>query len=308
VDHVVDTYSQYIDIPISYRVPSQVLRRMNIEMKNQVPYFGTIAEYMLWDNLIERYHCDMYFDVLWGDDMISQCYKGVRTIVEDNARLLRYNKSTHVDFPLSILKTYNNQDGEFEPFNQYPGQLGKDGALFKWFKLHFLPGGRSIMYVDGDESFTKTGVQHAINHEGAMIRNRDDDFYRRFNAIHLLSQKMKDYRHGTCFLHELHRKDGVVSWMILHPSSQEALLIIAYELAPTECIISENRRMDYVHREPIFNVNIALPEHYTLLCEYTLCDFEFTFTELDVETKNELFFRQMDPAEFHLYKLRNHLV
>jgi len=47
VDHIVDIYSQYADIPITYRVPSQVLRRMNRELKNHLLYFGTIAEYML---------------------------------------------------------------------------------------------------------------------------------------------------------------------------------------------------------------------------------------------------------------------
>ena len=40
-----------------------------------------------------------------------------------------------------MLKTYNNQDGEFRCFDQYPGQLSETGALYKWFKYKFLPGG-----------------------------------------------------------------------------------------------------------------------------------------------------------------------
>ena len=72
-------------------------------------------------------------------------------------------------------------DGEFRDINQYPGQLGAQGALFKWFKMKFIPGGkfasRPVLSVDGDESFTKVGIERVISKEVSMVRNYDWDFY-----------------------------------------------------------------------------------------------------------------------------------
>ena len=75
----------------------------------------------------------MHFDLLWGNDIVSQSYKTPEAIAEDNLYLANYNSSSKKSTPLSILKTYNNQDGEFEAINRYPGQLGEQGALFKWY-------------------------------------------------------------------------------------------------------------------------------------------------------------------------------
>ena len=84
--------------------------------------------------MYKEYHEDMNFDVLWGNDIVSQSYKNPECITDDNLTLSNYNSSTKKPTPLSILKTYNNQDGEFEAIDRYPGQLGEQGALFKWFK------------------------------------------------------------------------------------------------------------------------------------------------------------------------------
>ena len=88
---------------------------------------------------------------------------------------------------LSILKTYNNQDGEFHCIDQYPAQLGENGALYKWFKYKFLPGGkyaqRPMLYVDGDESFTQGGTEYTIGEEVAMKRAENENFYTKFDAI-----------------------------------------------------------------------------------------------------------------------------
>ena len=160
---------------------------LNSAMKEKIPYFATLAEYMLWDNFYKEYHQDMHFDLLWGNDIVSQSYKTPEAIAEDNLYLANYNSSSKKSTPLSILKTYNNQDGEFEAINRYPGQLGEQGALFKWFKYKFLPGGRNaqrpVMYIDGDESFTKTGMEYIIGNEVSMKREKDYDFYAKFDAI-----------------------------------------------------------------------------------------------------------------------------
>src|SRR5574344_665006 len=129
-------------------------------------------EYMLGGKFYKEYHEDMHFDLLWGNDIIEQNTKTPLQIIEDNQELASYNLSNLKIDNLSVLKTYNNQDGEFRDINQYPGQLKEEGAIFKWFKLKFLPGGknasRPTMFVDGDESFTETGTQYCIDNEVAL--------------------------------------------------------------------------------------------------------------------------------------------
>ena len=143
IDHIVDEFSQdKKGQPLSYRIPAKVLGKINSTIKRKVPYFATLAEYMLWDGYFKEYHKDMKFDVLWGDDIVSQSSKTPEQIINDNLRLSTYNQKNAKSNFLSILKTYNNQDGEFRDINQYPGQLGSQGALFKWFKMKFIPGGK----------------------------------------------------------------------------------------------------------------------------------------------------------------------
>lgn len=65
IDHVVDDLSEQKGVPISYRIPRKVLGKVNSNLKKNVPYFATLAEYMLWDNYYKEYHKDMNFDLLW---------------------------------------------------------------------------------------------------------------------------------------------------------------------------------------------------------------------------------------------------
>ena len=50
IDHIVDKVSENHGRPISYRAPRVVLNKLNKTMKSKIPYFGTLAEYMLWDD------------------------------------------------------------------------------------------------------------------------------------------------------------------------------------------------------------------------------------------------------------------
>ena len=49
-----------------------------------------------------------------------------------------------------------------------------------WFKFKFLPGGelakRPVMYIDGDETFTKTGVEATIGAEIYLKREKNDEY------------------------------------------------------------------------------------------------------------------------------------
>ena len=66
-------------------------------MKNKIPYFGTLAEYMLWDDFLKEYHEDMNFDLLWGNDIVSQSSKTPECIAQDNNHLSNYNVNLKKD-------------------------------------------------------------------------------------------------------------------------------------------------------------------------------------------------------------------
>ena len=76
IDHIVDEVSEKDGTPISYRAPRRVLGMLNSAMKDKVPYFASLAEYMLWDGYFKEYHKDMKFDLLWGDDIVAQNIDG----------------------------------------------------------------------------------------------------------------------------------------------------------------------------------------------------------------------------------------
>ena len=138
-------------------------------------------------------------------------------IVEDNQELAKYNSSLSTKNQLSIIKTYNNQDGEFEAIDQYPGQLGEKGALFKWFKYKFLPGGelaqRPMMYIDGDESFTKTGVEKTIGSEISLTREKNNKFFAKFDAIRRYALNSEILNGGEAEILDTD-DNGYVAWLV----------------------------------------------------------------------------------------------
>lgn len=309
IDHIVDEVSEKDGVPISYRAPRHVLGKLNSEMKENVLYFATLAEYMLWDNYYKEYHKDMGFDLLWGNDIVSQSFKNPEEIVEDNTRLSNYN--TELDSnktPLSILKTYNNQDGEFEAIDRYPAQLGREGALFKWFKYKFLPGGknaqRSMLYVDGDESFTQKGIEAVIGSEIAMTRNDDEDFFKVFDAIDRFVKYNPVINSGEAHIIK-QDEDGFVAWQISKTEAKDALLVVANYMSPTEKFVIEENGNSYTElREgrEVFDKNIVLPCDYQIVSEYKFNGEEFLEEGLQVPM-SELTIGKLMPAEFKIYKL-----
>lgn len=195
---------------------------------------------MLWDRFFKEYHEDMHFDILWGNDIISQSSKNPEEIMRNNHELAEYNEKSPDKEQLSILKTYNNQDGEFRSIDQYPGQLGEDGAMFKWLKLKFLPGGknanRPVMYIDGDESFTKTGIEGAIGAEISMPRARNDEFFKKFKQSTVLRLTVSLRARVR---HRLSRGRRFCCLWVSKDPLKESLLIVANYEAPTEKISEE---------------------------------------------------------------------
>lgn len=325
IDHVVDEVSQdKKGQPLSYRIPAKVLGKLNSTLKKKIPYFATLAEYMLWDGYFKEYHKDMKFDLLWGDDIVAQSIKTPEQIINDNLRLSTYNqKNSKKGAQLSILKGYNNQDGEFRDINQYPGQLGAQGALFKWFKMKFIPGGkfaqRPTLLIDGDESFTKVGIERIISKEVSMVRNYDWDFWEKFNAIDYFAQNDKLLNQGRAVLHA-QEANGFVCWEVVCDNSekidknkkQSTYLIVANYLAPQEIkeVQDECGRIEKKNvRGTITRNNTVKLKKNKKLISY----FDFDLDEngkcmlvekmLENDIKKEITFKELRPGEFKIYRM-----
>lgn len=292
IDHVVDEISQNKGVAISYRAPKEVLGKLNSTMNLKIPYFASLAEYMLGGGFLKEYHEDMKFDVLWGDDIVAQSEKTPEIIVEDNQNLAHYNTKNFKIENLSVLKTYNNQDGEFEVIDQYPGQLGEAGALFKWFKYKFLPGGkhaqRPVLYVDGDESFTKTGVEKTIGNEVSLIREKNYEFFAKFDAINRFAKSQELVTEGEAQIIE-QEDDGFVSWLISKEPLKSALLVAANYLFEAEEIVVDK--------------SINLPGDYSVVSEFVFDGENFVEQEFAQECKNSLSFETLAPSEFRIFLL-----
>ena len=306
IDHVVDEVSENNNIPISYRAPRKVLGMLNTAMKAKIPYFAVLGEYMLWDNYYKEYHEDMNFDLLWGNDIVSQSYKTPEAISEDNLYLSNYNSTSNKSTPLSILKSYNNQDGEFEAIDRYPGQLGSQGALFKWFKYKFIPGGKSaqrpVMYIDGDESFTKTGIEYVIGNEVSMKREKDYEFFAKFDAIDRFVKNSPVITDGEA--HVIRQDDdGFVVWQIQKEGLKNSILVVANYQAPTEKFICDENGNSWTEiREgrEVFDKTIELSCDYSIVSEYRFDGTDY-IEEKFVAATNSLSFGKLMPSEFKFF-------
>lgn len=310
IDHIVDRISEDKGKPISYRAPRAVLGKLNKTMKSKIPYFATLAEYMLWDDFLREYHKDMNFDLLWGNDIVSQCEKTPEKIMEDNQHLTNYNVNYKDGEKLSILKTYNNQDGEFRCIDQYPGQLGENGALYKWFKYKFLPGGkfanRPMLYVDGDESYTKRGIESVIGDEISMPREKNYPFYNKFNAIDMFVKNNSIISDGEAQI-IMQDDDGFCAWMISKVPEKTAYLIVSNFKYQTERVTmfdeNNNSYSEILNGQPVYDKTINLPADYKITKEHYIDDKEFVSSPFDNETST-LHFDKLEASEFRVYEVK----
>ncbi len=311
IDHVVDELSERDKTPISYRAPRVVLSKSNKALKNKTKHFAALAEYMLGGHYYKEYHKDMLFDILWGDDIIAQYTKTPLEIVSNNQDLQDYNESNPNSEPLSIIKAYNNQDGEFRAIDQYPGQLGEKGALFKWFKYKFLPGGKNAqrpsLYIDGDESFTQKGIEGTIGAEISLMREKNYDFFNKFDAIRRFALNCELTTDGEAQI-IIQEDDGFVSWMISKNPIKESLLVVANFIYPTEkvSIQKEDGTMDCTTKKgkAVKDKTIQVPGDYKITSEYVYDDEKTEFVEIPIENEDgSLHFEKLTPGEFKIYKL-----
>lgn len=308
VDHVVDEISEQKGLPISYRVPRKVLAKLNSVVKSKIPHFASLAEYMLGGEKFSEYHNEMKFDILWGNDIIAQNDKIPEKIVDDNQDLAVYNAKKSGD-SLSILKTYNNQDGEFKVIDRYPAQLGEKGALFKWFKYKFLPGGknaqRPVLYVDGDESFTKTGIEITIGNEVSLKRAKNYEFFAQFDAISRFAKSQELITEGEAQI-MTQDEDGFVSWMISKEPMKTAFLIVANYNPPSEKVsVKDEDGLSHTEIKEGYEVSdkeLYLPCDYRAKSEFIFERVDFVEKEVEIED-NMLKFDIIKPSEFRVFLL-----
>lgn len=320
IDHIVDRVSQDREgNPISYRAPWSVLAKANKSLREANPTFGLLAEYMLWERFYKEYHYDMGYDLLWGSDIVSQHLKDIKTMNDENWELWRYNEQFNQNSSaLSILKTYNNQDGEFRDIDQYPAQMGFEGALFKWFKLKFTPlchlAERPVMFIDGDESFTAKGVEKVIGQEISLQRENNQEFFRRFDALNRFALNNIFTRFGITEIHHRDPKTHLIAWTIKKQpefGDDERLFVIAHEKPAKEV----NREIDEQNQlysvditfNAINNARVEVPQGFIVESEYILPENERDYIEsydLNNLHNYEFTFETLQPAEFHFYKIR----
>lgn len=311
-DFVVDEMSEKDLRPISYRAPRFLLKKANEMLKDKIPYFASMAEYRLWNSYFKEYHQDMDFDILWGNDTKTDYEKNPAEIVTNNHELQNYNSSIIKNSLLSILKTYNNQDGEFRTINRYLGLMDKDEALFKWFKFKFLPGGRlaqrPVMYVDGDESFSKDGIEATIQDEVSLIRENDEEFFNKFDAIRRFAVNNELTAQGEAQIIN-QNSNGFVSWMISKETLKECLIIAANYLSLNEKILKQkiDGTMEYTIKtnKSVQNKKIEIPGDYALNCEYVYeadkKDFIEHYCANNIKT---IEIDKLEPSEFRIFKIK----
>ncbi len=311
-DFVVDEMSEKDLIPISYRAPRLVLKKANEILKSRIPYFACMAEYRLWGSYFKEYHQDMKFDILWGNDAKTDYEKIPSEVIANNRELQEYNGSIYKNSLLSILKTYNNQDGDFRTVNRYIGLMDRDEALFKWFKFKFLPGGklahRPCIYVDGDESFSKDGIEATIQEEVSLIRENDEEFYNKFDAIRRFAINNELTLDGEAQIIN-QNKNGFVSWMISKETVKECLIIAANYLPLEEKILQQNSdgTMEYTIKmnTAVENKKIEIPGDFVLASEYVYepdkKDFVEHYAPQNIKTID---IDILEPSEFRIFKIK----
>ena len=311
LDHIADRYAVKGKKSIGALIPQSVLKKCNTVLKKQTAHYASIAEYMHFDNKFKEYHRDMNFDVIWGHDIIIQYVKTPDYIIYENVSLKKYNESFFSSGTFSILKTYNNQDGEFREIKQFPGQLGEQGALFKWFKMKFIPGGknaqRPVMYVDGDESFTIVGTEECINNEISLKRAKNYSFFDKFNAINYYALHNDLLTDGTAT--SLLHWNSLSCWIVSKKHSKEALLAVSNYKPPIEIhqwlnMEKMENEKALVEGETIYERFVNIPAKFVVSKEIVYDPEQKALVEKEyIGEKDQIYIEKLDCSEFRIFKL-----
>ena len=158
------------------------------------------------------------------------------------------------------------------------------------------------MYIDGDESFTNGGIEGAIGAEISMKREKDYDFFAKFDAIDRFVKDNSIITDGEA--HVIRQDDdGFVAWQIQKEGIKKSLLVVANYNSPTEKFcIEENGNSWTEIREgrEVFDKTIELSCDYSIVSEYKFNGEDYV-EEKFVTSSNSLSFGKIMPAEYKIF-------
>ncbi|MBQ9688512.1 hypothetical protein IJV79_02620 [bacterium] len=275
------------------KIPTEFLKLFNEKMtKNGVV---SVAQAKGLVRLNE--YKDLGFDLVWDEsvDLNPEQY------------LFKYAKLSSDD--ITVAKIYNDRFGESGYVHNYPSLLGEKGAIFKWFCLKLLPCGKNaklpVVYLDGDESFTQEGFIKTIFEYVKLERGKNEEFYKKFNAINQLVRESKLVEGGEANIIE-QDDDGFVTWMISKDPHKEMLLVVANYKLPDERVIlkDDNEKIETVkENDAVVNKLITLPGECRI--EKELVFNGEKFEPKDYGAKSGLLeIEVLEPCEFRIFLLR----
>lgn len=148
--------------------------------------------------------------------------------------------------------------------------------MYKWFKYKFLPGGkfaqRPVLYVDGDESFTKRGIEMVIGEEISMPRENHYDFYKKFNAIDKFVKDNSIINNGEAQV-IIQDEDGFSAWIISKvPEKQHTWLFLIVNIRQNElqCLMKTTKVTQKLCTEILFLIKRLICRQITQLSKNTI--------------------------------------
>ena len=161
------------------------------------------------------------------------------------------------------------------------------------------------MYVDGDESFTKRGIERVIGEEVAMERAQDYPFFEKFDAIDRFVKNNAIITDGEAQIIS-QDDDGFVSWIISKEPLKEGFLVVANYKYPTETVNKTdengNSYRTIEEGEPVYNKEVLLPGDYSITAEYKFDGHDFVSEKF--EGGSELHFDELANGEFRIFATR----
>ncbi|MDD3150681.1 MAG: hypothetical protein PHV68_07580, partial [Candidatus Gastranaerophilales bacterium] len=156
---------------------------------------------------------------------------------------------------------------------------------------------RPFLYIDGDESFTKKGIEEVIGAEKSMKRNSNDDFYQKFIAIEDYANFNSFLQNGFSVLYQSNEEEkGLVSWFVQDETDFQRILVIANESMPTEVV---NKQI--IEGKSVYNSEIIIPQGFNITKKLIFENNKLLEVNTFIEEK--LCFNELKPAEFHIFIL-----
>ena len=142
------------------------------------------------------------------------------------------------------------------------------------------------MYIDGDESFTNGGIEGAINCEASMKRDKDYDFYAKFDALDRFVKSNAVITDGEAHIIR-QDDDGFV------------VLVVANFNSPSEKFC-EDGVTELREGHEVFDKTIELSCDYSIVSEFRFDGVDY-IEEKFVAATNSLAFGKIMPAEFKFF-------